>query len=166
MVKDNPSELKTTTFRLHLDKKPHFYISYKDKHDLFKQFKRKLRENGLSPSDIYLVEYDVGEPIQMNNADALIDAAGASMQMFNRDEKQYTSLGQPVKVTHVPVSLGCYGTILEISTRLMGAPDTTVAAAIEVETSSWRTFVAAGLPICCNFPRINGFWATVHHISS
>ncbi|XGW19548.1 hypothetical protein V3C99_003410 [Haemonchus contortus] len=94
MVQDNPSELKTTTFRLHLDKKPHFYISYKDKHDLFKQFKRKLRENGLSPSDIYLVEYDVGEPIQMNNADALIDAATASMQMFCRDEKQYSYLGQ------------------------------------------------------------------------
>uniref|UniRef100_A0A7I4XZ25 Ubiquitinyl hydrolase 1 n=1 Tax=Haemonchus contortus TaxID=6289 RepID=A0A7I4XZ25_HAECO len=92
MIQDDSSQMKTTTFKIQLYERPHFYISYKDKHDLFKQFKRKLREHGLSPSNIYLVEYNVCEPIQMNNADALMDAAATSMQMFNRDEKGCTSL--------------------------------------------------------------------------
>nr|CDJ96649.1 unnamed protein product [Haemonchus contortus] len=78
MIQDNSSQLKTTKFKIRLYKRLHFVISYKDKHDLFKQFKERLREHGLSPSNIYLVEHDVDEwVLQMPHLLLLIEEPAA-----------------------------------------------------------------------------------------
>lgn len=67
-----PEDLKIVTFKLYVDEMPRVIIPYKDKRDLFKQFKQKTRAIGISPSDIYEVG-ETSNPIHLRNADVLYD---------------------------------------------------------------------------------------------
>ncbi|VDL70971.1 unnamed protein product [Nippostrongylus brasiliensis] len=89
---DDSSEPKTVTFKIHLQEIPRITITYKDKDDLFKQFKKKVEKFGSPLKKVYWVDEDT-ELTSMDNPDIVKKAAEsyAKLALFVCDGKDSSS---------------------------------------------------------------------------
>ncbi|VDL77674.1 unnamed protein product [Nippostrongylus brasiliensis] len=92
MADNSSSEPKTVTFKLHLQEIPHITITYKDKDDLFKQFKKKMEKFGSPLKKIYWIDEDA-ELTTMDNPDIVQKAAQSyvKLALFVCDGKDSSS---------------------------------------------------------------------------
>ncbi|VDL71461.1 unnamed protein product [Nippostrongylus brasiliensis] len=88
------STSQTVTFKLHLEHPPRINVTYKDKRDLFEQFKKNAEKFGFPLRNIFWIDDD-GEPTRVNNADALLLAANSygSHRLYVREEVDETTSG-------------------------------------------------------------------------
>ncbi|WKX94064.1 hypothetical protein Q1695_011375 [Nippostrongylus brasiliensis] len=89
-----PDDSQTVSFKLHLEHPPRIHVTYKDKHDLFEQFKKSAEKFGIPLRNIFWIDDD-GEPTRVNNADALLLAANScgTHRLYVREEVDETTSG-------------------------------------------------------------------------
>ncbi|XGW19145.1 hypothetical protein V3C99_003177, partial [Haemonchus contortus] len=77
MPEDSTSQHKTVTLKLFMNRTPRITITFKDKDDLFEKLKSKAQELGIPDETVFWIYMD-GEPVKLNSADTLINAANES----------------------------------------------------------------------------------------
>ncbi|KAK6039648.1 hypothetical protein COOONC_22848 [Cooperia oncophora] len=70
-----------------MNRTPRLTVAYKDKHDLFETFKKRMQELGIPARTVFFIDDD-GEPVRLVSADTLMDAAKSSstLRIYARDE--------------------------------------------------------------------------------
>lgn len=74
MPDDSTSELKNVTFKIYMTRPSRIKATYKDKHELFEAFKKRVTDLGVPLGSVFCVD-SMGAPVRVNTADRLMKAA-------------------------------------------------------------------------------------------